>query len=220
MPDAWSSKAYPSLKPLSSWVLDLLERLKFINKWIADGPPPVYWISGLFFPQAFLTGTLQAFARKNQFAIDSVQWNFNVRDTMTYANTTEPPPDGCYITGFFLEGARWDYDAHLLAESRPKELYTDFPLMWLEPVKDRVDPTEGVPVPGIQDADARQGRCPPRDTPRTSSCTWRCRRTRASRTGSTAASRCSQRSCSEGSYSRRRIVDWKKSSWSGLCQVT
>ena len=144
VPDAWSSKAYPSLKPLSSWVLDLLERIKFINKWIADGPPPVYWISGLFFPQAFLTGTLQNFARKNQFAIDSVQWNFNVRDTMTYANTTEPPSDGCYITGFFLEGARWDYDAHLLTESRPKELYTDFPLMWLEPVKDRVDPTEGV----------------------------------------------------------------------------
>ena len=143
VPDAWSSKAYPSLKPLSSWVLDLLERIKFINKWIADGPPPVYWISGLFFPQAFLTGTLQNFARKNQFAIDSVQWNFNVRDTMTYANTTEPPSDGCYITGFFLEGARWDYDAHLLTESRPKELYTDFPLMWLEPVKDRVDPTEG-----------------------------------------------------------------------------
>ena len=50
VPDAWSSKAYPSLKPLSSWVLDLLERIKFINKWIADGPPPVYWISGLFFP--------------------------------------------------------------------------------------------------------------------------------------------------------------------------
>ena len=144
VPDAWSSKAYPSLKPLSSWVLDLLERIKFINKWIADGPPPVYWISGLFFPQAFLTGTLQNFARKNQFAIDSVQWNFIVRDTMTYANTTEPPSDGCYITGFFLEGARWDYDAHLLTESRPKELYTDFPLMWLEPVKDRVDPTEGV----------------------------------------------------------------------------
>ena len=144
VPDAWASKAYPSLKPLSSWVLDLLERIKFINGWIDNGPPPVYWISGLFFPQAFLTGTLQNYARKNGFAIDSIQWNFFVQDTKTYENTKQPPEDGCYITGFFLEGARWDYDTHLLTESRPKELYTDFPLMWLEPCKDRVAPTSGV----------------------------------------------------------------------------
>ena len=144
VPDAWASKAYPSLKPLSSWVLDLLERIKFINGWIDNGPPPVYWISGLFFPQAFLTGTLQNYARKNGFAIDSIQWNFVVQDTKTYENTKQPPEDGCYITGFFLEGARWDYDTHLLTESRPKELYTDFPLMWLEPCKDRVAPTSGV----------------------------------------------------------------------------
>ena len=144
VPEMWASKAYPSLKPLSSWVLDLLERLEFIDTWIANGPPPVYWISGLFFPQAFLTGTLQNFARKNQFAIDQVSWNFNVRDTMTFANTKEAPVDGCYITGFFLEGARWDYERHELTESRPKELYTDFPLFWLEPTKDREDPTEGV----------------------------------------------------------------------------
>jgi dynein heavy chain len=104
----------------------------------------VYWISGLFFPQAFLTGTLQNFARKNQFAIDQVSWNFNVRDTMTFDNTKEAPTDGCYVTGFFLEGARWDYETHMLTESRPKELYTDFPLFWLEPAKDREDPKEGV----------------------------------------------------------------------------
>ena len=144
VPDLWAGKAYPSLKPLSSWVLDLLERIAFIQKWIDRGPPPVYWISGLFFPQAFLTGTLQNYARKQGCAIDTVQWNFNVRDHMTYDNTDAPPEDGCYITGFFLEGARWDHETHLLAESRPKELYTDFPLMWLEPAKDRVAPREGI----------------------------------------------------------------------------
>ena len=144
VPEAWASKAYPSLKPLSSWVLDLLERIKFINDWIDKGPPPVYWISGFFFPQAFLTGTLQNYARKNKIAIDTVQWNFNVLDTKTFANTTEPPEDGCYVSGYFLEGARWDYDAHQLAESRPKELYTDFPLMWLEPARNREPPKEGV----------------------------------------------------------------------------
>jgi dynein heavy chain len=143
VPDSWAAKAYPSLKPLSSWVLDLLERIKFINTWIATGPPPVYWISGFFFPQAFLTGTLQNYARKHQIAIDTVQWNFNVQDSQTFDSTTEAPEDGCFVSGYFLEGARWDYAAHQLAESRPKELYTDFPMMWLEPKQNRVDPTGG-----------------------------------------------------------------------------
>lgn len=47
----WASKAYPSLKPLSSWVNDLLERTRFIAHWIANGTPSAYWISGFFFPQ-------------------------------------------------------------------------------------------------------------------------------------------------------------------------
>jgi dynein heavy chain len=50
----WQGKAYPSLKPLASWVKDLLERCVFITKWIDEGAPSVYWISGFFFPQVIL----------------------------------------------------------------------------------------------------------------------------------------------------------------------
>jgi dynein heavy chain len=77
-------------------VIDLLERIKFINLWIDHGPPPVYWISGFFFPQAFLTGTLQNYARKHQIAIDTVAWNFRVQDSMTFDNTKTPPEAGAY----------------------------------------------------------------------------------------------------------------------------
>lgn len=51
VPDLWASKAYPSLKPLAAWVVDLLQRTEFIQEWINKGAPAVYWISGFFFPQ-------------------------------------------------------------------------------------------------------------------------------------------------------------------------
>ena len=143
VPAAWEKVAYPSLKPLSSWIVDLLERLSFIQKWIDEGPPPVYWISGVFFPQAFLTGTLQNYARKYSYAIDTVSFDFKVMDHVS-VDEQKGPEDGCYIRGLFVEGARWNPDKHALDESRPKELFTDMPVCWLVPAKDRVVPTSGI----------------------------------------------------------------------------
>lgn len=56
VPTAFSKVGPLSLKPLSSWITDLNDRLDFIMKWIDKGKPPAYWISGFFFPQAFFTG--------------------------------------------------------------------------------------------------------------------------------------------------------------------
>ena len=44
----------------------------------------------------------------------------------------------------FIEGARWNAETHLLDESRPKELYSDIPMILLQPVADRVPPTSGI----------------------------------------------------------------------------
>lgn len=137
VPELWASKAYPSLKPLSSWVTDLQERVAFIQNWVQHGTPPVYWISGFFFPQAFLTGTVQNYARKNAFAIDTVSFDFQVMDQLDATTCSAGPEDGCYIKGLFLEGARWDSEVHVLAESQPKELFTPMPVIWLRPVQHR-----------------------------------------------------------------------------------
>jgi dynein heavy chain len=59
VPAMWAAKAYPSLKPLGSWVSDFIARLTALHDWIAHGAPQTYWMSGLFFPQAFLTGAWQ-----------------------------------------------------------------------------------------------------------------------------------------------------------------
>lgn len=145
VPHAWEKKAYPSLKPLSSWVVDLLDRTRFIQAWIDEGPPKVFWISGFVFPQAFLTGTLQNYARKYTFAIDTVSFDFRVMDHFESPEAVEAgPDDGCYIRGLFLEGARWCYETHILEESRPKELFTEMPIIWLQPTKDKEAAAEGI----------------------------------------------------------------------------
>jgi dynein heavy chain len=143
VPQLWSSKAFPSLKPLASWVNDVVSRCEFIQKWIDNGLPKIYWISGFFFPQAFLTGTLQNFARKYVVSIDLLSLEFKVLDTK-WEDIQSKPADGCYIRGLYLEGARWDSKKKCLGESYPKELYTEMNVIWLLPKANRKKPTSGI----------------------------------------------------------------------------
>lgn len=72
-----------------------------------------------------------------------MSFSFVVRDDLDAATAT-PPEDGCYIRGLFMEGARWDDTTHRVGESRPKELFTPFPVVWLKPEQHRVRPETGV----------------------------------------------------------------------------
>ena len=145
VPVAWQpTVGFLSLKPLASWINDLNERISFLTKWVDNGAPPAFWISGFFFPQAFFTGTLQNYARKFKIAIDQLSFDFKVCDDAAPSSITEPPDDGCFVYGMFMEGARWNEQTHFLDESNPKQLYTEFPLIWLLPKKDRKKPTTGI----------------------------------------------------------------------------
>ncbi|XP_029991393.1 dynein heavy chain 1, axonemal [Sphaeramia orbicularis] len=156
VPDIWKAKAYPSLKPLASWVSDLLQRINFLQRWISNGIPPVFWISGFFFPQAFLTGTLQNYARRSRISIDTIGFDFEVIAT-SVSEITEKPNTGCYIHGLFLEGARWDNEAGQLTQSRPKELYTEMAVIWLIPKAERKPPSSGVYICPIYKTLTRAG---------------------------------------------------------------
>ncbi|KAH1026251.1 hypothetical protein HUJ05_010798 [Dendroctonus ponderosae] len=155
VPTAWLAKSYPSLKPLGSYVTDLLARLKFFQDWIEKGVPTVLWLSGFYFTQSFLTGVLQNYSRQMHFPIDWIHFEFY---TTKYEQDVDNPADiGVYCKGLFLEGARWDRKTRVLAESLPKILFDVVPIMWLKPAqKSQYNPPPSYTCP-VYKTSARRG---------------------------------------------------------------
>ncbi|KAB5518561.1 hypothetical protein PHYPO_G00167460 [Pangasianodon hypophthalmus] len=148
VPEYWASAAYPSLKPLGSWVRDLALRTAFIDSWITRGQPKSFWISGFFFPQGFLTGTLQNHARKYNLPIDELNFCFNVipayRDqaAITEALKNLGPgaeldqdqklpsiEDGVLVHGMFMDSSRWDDVNMVMEDALPRVMNPMLPVV-------------------------------------------------------------------------------------------
>ncbi|KAL6747291.1 flagellar outer dynein arm heavy chain beta [Haematococcus lacustris] len=134
VPASWRNLAYPSLRPLGSWLQNLLQRVQQLVEWTADlGVPKVVWLSGLFNPQSFLTAVMQTTARRNDWPLDK---------TVVLTEVTKKQPDqidapsrdGAFIHGLTLEGCRWDDKGGALDDSKPKELFCPMPVILVRAV--------------------------------------------------------------------------------------
>lgn len=119
VPSLWLAQSFPSLRPLASYMADLLARIAWFNAWAAHGQPPVFWISGFYFTPSFTTAVLQNFARRQSLPIDEIGFDFEVLDQAT-ADIKHAPPDGAYIHGLYLDGCGWDHKSQQLTDSQPK----------------------------------------------------------------------------------------------------
>jgi len=134
VPKIWEKKAYPSLKPLSSWIKDLIERVDFFRLWLTGGQPACFPLPAFFFQQGFMTGILQMHARHYQIPIDSLSFSFKIlNDKESAADVAEPPADGVFIEGFFLDGARYDRETGMIADSKHKVMNDTMPVIHFVP---------------------------------------------------------------------------------------
>ena len=161
VPGMWEKAAYPSLKPLGSWIQDLVYRIHFISNWMLYGNPSSYWISGFYFPQGFLTGTLQNHARKYHLPIDELSFIYQVqsvyrhqKDVYEQSQLTAPgeilkmdsemsvPEDGVLVHGLYMDACRWNDETMQISNQLDREMNPPLPMMHMEPRRNLVrDPS-------------------------------------------------------------------------------
>ena len=74
LPPIWEKVSFATMKTLGSWMKDALSRIEFMRTWLVNGLPVSFPLPVFFFPQGFMTGTLQTFARKYMVAIDTLSF--------------------------------------------------------------------------------------------------------------------------------------------------
>ena len=134
VPESWTKRAYPSMNSLSAWYIDLLLRIRDFESWVSDfNMPSCIWLAGFFNPQSFLTAIMQSMARKNEWPLDRMclQCDVTKKNREDFSN---PPREGAYVHGLFMEGARWDTPSGLIQESQLKELTPSMPVIFIKAI--------------------------------------------------------------------------------------
>ena len=135
IPLAWQKVGYSSFKSFISWKNDLQKRIEFIRDWLINGHPTTFWISGLFYPQGFITGVYQNHARETKIPVSDIVLEYQVMNK-TKDEIKKGPDAGVYIYGLYLEGASW-HEKLGLVDQKAGEMRCYMPVLWLKTVQEK-----------------------------------------------------------------------------------
>jgi dynein heavy chain len=126
----------------------LLQRFDQLNKWLNNGRPKGYWLTGFFNPQGFLTAMKQEVNRKHssdKWALDDVVMTSEVtHPPKEFEQLREAPSEGVYVYGLFLEGCTWSGKENKLVDSDPKKLFTPLPVLYVTGVQQKDKKSSGM----------------------------------------------------------------------------
>ena len=128
VPTTWSRIAWPSMRPLGSWLVDVNQRLSQLQTW-TEHPidiPRSTWLGGLRNPQSFLTAIKQVAAQEDKLELQTLVIFTDILKKSA-DELDAPAKVGAMVHGLYLEGARWNTAASNLETSKPKEMYCPMP---------------------------------------------------------------------------------------------
>ncbi|CAH3161235.1 unnamed protein product [Porites lobata] len=158
IPTHWKKISWES-STLGFWYTELLERNSQFRNWCFEGRPNVY-MTGFFNPQGFLTAMRQEVTRARKgWALDCVVLHNDVTRFFK-DDITQPPAEGVYVHGLYLDGAGWDRRGCKLVEPTQKVLFTAMPVIHIY----AINTTAG--------RDARMYQCPIYKKPRRTDLTY------------------------------------------------
>jgi hypothetical protein len=147
VPLDWSKISYPTQRSLPSWLMDLKLRIDQLKDCVGRGLqlPMVTWISGLFNPVSFLTAVLQTHARATNTEFDRLTTSTEVLKRQI-TDISSQAKEGNYLTGLYLEGARWDVMANNIVASYPKQMFCKMPVVLVKAAVASTDTSANVQV--------------------------------------------------------------------------
>ena len=128
VPSSWSKIAWPSMRPLGSWILDVNKRLNQLQTWTEHSIdiPRSTWLGGLRNPQSFLTAIKQVAAQEDKLELQTLVIFTDILKKSA-DEVDAPAKVGAMVHGLYLEGARWNSSSSILEPSKPKEMYFPMP---------------------------------------------------------------------------------------------
>lgn len=130
VPATWAKLAFPSIRPLGSWMDNLSHRLLQLNQWKEEPTsiPKITFLNRLFNPQSFLTAIKQLNSQRTGTELNKLYIQTDITKRM-FTEITEPPREGAYCFGFHVEGARWDMASGQMEESIPRKPFSVVPVV-------------------------------------------------------------------------------------------
>ena len=95
------------------------------------------WLSGLHIPESYLIAVIQVCCRKKKWPLDKVKLRTRITKFTDERQVTSRLKFGCYVKGFFIEGAAWDHDRGCVSRQAPGQLIAELPFMEIVPVERR-----------------------------------------------------------------------------------
>ncbi|KAK7195889.1 dynein heavy chain [Novymonas esmeraldas] len=135
LPQSWRRYAPATRKNLGRWIAHFQRRYQQYLSWNVDGEPKCVWLSGLMVPDSFLSALVQVTCRKYRWPLDRSTMMTSVTSFVRPEEVVAAPEDGAYVSGLYLEGARWDADRRVLAPQLKKQLISELPVMQIVPTE-------------------------------------------------------------------------------------